>query len=106
MYKTILTIIAIVISIIVFILYSYIALRLIPTYPEKRKRLGWTATAITSVAVFGLLLTTQLWDSRLNVFTPVFIIFSLLLGLLFRESAISPFHLADWWKKIGQHKNN
>ena len=36
MYKAILTIIAIVISIIVFILYSYIALRLIPKNPSKR----------------------------------------------------------------------
>lgn len=104
MYKTILTIIAIVISIIVFILYTYIALWIIPKNPDKRKQLGWTAMAIISVAVFALLLTTQLWDSRFLEFTPVYIIFSMLLGLLFRESAISPFHLADWWKKIGQHK--
>jgi hypothetical protein len=104
MYKTILTIIAIVISISVFIWYSYIALRLIPKNPDKRKQLGWIAITIISIAVFALLLTTQLWDSRLIKFTPVFIIFSLLLGFLFCESAVSPFQLADWWKKIGQHK--
>ena len=104
MYKTILTIIAIVISIIVFILYSYIALWLIPKNPAKRNQLGWTAMAIISIAVFALLLTTQLWDFRLLEFTPVFILISPVLGLLFRESAISPFQLADWWKKIGQHK--
>lgn len=100
MLVNILTILLIAISVTLLLGYFYIDIWLIPKQEGRRQALSWIAFAFTSLAVFLLTVAWRLHEPLAKDFLPAFVVISLLIGLLFRESAISPYRLANFWRKL------
>ena len=89
------------ISLCLWIFYTYLAIWRIPMETERIENLGWLAMICASAATFCLLLAWRLKEPLAKDFLPVFLVISLVIGYLFRESAISPYKLEDFWLKFG-----
>ena len=90
----------IIIGICLLILYNYIALWRIPREAENRESLGWYSMLCVSTAIFCLLVAWRIKEPLAKDFLPVFFIFSMGMGFMGRESATSPYKLANFWKKL------
>ncbi len=101
MISTILFIGLIIIGVCLLGVYNYIALWQISRETENREKLGWYCMLSFSTAIFCLLIAWRIKEPLAKDFLPVFFIFSLILGFLARESATSPYKLANFWKKLG-----
>lgn len=91
------------------IFYEYVTLWKIPREKEKRIVWSWVAFLCSAMSTFSFLLAWIVHDPRAGEFFPVFIIFSVIIGFLFRESAISPYRLMEFWssfKKRNPQKND
>jgi hypothetical protein len=93
-------------GICLWILYAYLALWRIPKEKQNREKLSWYTMICASAGTFCFFLAWRLKEPLAKDFLPVFFILSLIVGYLFRESAISPYKLAEFWSKRGSHQQS
>jgi hypothetical protein len=70
-----------------------------PKEEENRENLSWIAMLASSSSIFCALLAWRLVEPLAKDFLFIFFMISVLLGYLFRQSAISPYKLAEFWSK-------
>ena len=80
--------------------YNYIALYLISRKAQHREMLGWKAMFLVATSIFCLLYAWSLEEPLAEEFLPAFIVLSLIVGIFFRQSALSPYKLAEFWIKL------
>ena len=99
MFTNILTVLIVAVCLLLFIGYFYIALWLIPKQEERRQILSWLAFLFPALSVLFLSFVWRMHEPLAKDFLPAFLVISVVIGLLFRELAISPYRLAKFWKK-------
>lgn len=105
MISQILNIFLIAIGFLLFVGYFYLAGRLIPRHKNdklKRNKLGWLAMMMASFSIFLFSLAWMIREAWPKEFILVFLIISVFIGFLARESAISPYRLGEFWFKLGE----
>lgn len=99
MVKQILTTFLAIASIFLMLGYFYLADWVIPRSQDRRRFWGWLTFPLSSLSILSLCLIWMLWEPLAQDFLPAFIVISLGIGFIFRESAVSPYSLADFWQK-------
>ena len=106
MLTNVLIIITIVIGLTLMVGYFYIAAWLIPRRKDKRVPLSWLAMLFASLSVLVLFVAWMIHEPLAKDFFPAFFVISIVIGLVFRESAISPYKLAKFWSNFQNKGRN
>lgn len=85
-----------------WIFYFYLAVWRIPREKGNTELLGLYTMGCASVATFCLLLAWRIKEPLARDFVPVFLVLSLVIGYLFRASALSPFKLGEFWRGVAK----
>lgn len=101
-----LIIISIVIGLALMVGYFYIAAWFIPRRKDKRESLSWLAMLFASLSVLALFTAWMIHEPLAKDFFPAFFVISIVIGLIFRESAISPYRLAKFWSNLQNRDRN
>jgi hypothetical protein len=99
-------ILSIVIGVILFCTYFYVAIWLIPNFENRRQSLSWLAMLLATFSFLLIFIAWMLQEPSVREFLPAFVVISIILGLAFRESAISPFELVKFWSKLRNREKN
>jgi MFS family permease len=106
MLTNVLVIISIVIGSMLIVGYFYIAAWLISRRKDKREPLSWLAMLFASLSVLVLFIAWMIHEPLAKDFFPVFFVISIVIGLVLRESAISPYKLAKFWSNFQNRGRN
>jgi hypothetical protein len=106
MLTNVLIIITIAIGLTLMVGYFYIAAWLIPRRKDKRENLSWLAMLFASLSVLVLFIAWMMHEPSAKGFFPAFVVISIIIGLVFRESAISPYKLAKFWSNFRNRDRN
>jgi Na+/proline symporter len=104
--KTVMIAVLFVISVAGIIGYSYISVRTLnlrESYEEKRKR-AIVGGALVFLSCLGLSAVALIRQPVLHL-APVFLVISLVIGVLATETILSPAQLANFWKKRTKRKD-
>ena len=92
-------------GIIGFLGNIYISLSMMFKSPEEREQLGWMIMIIMTLSSFMMCLIWMIWEPLARTAVSPFVTGCVVIGLFFRESAISPYKLANFWKRIGTKRS-
>ena len=106
MFTNILFIVTVVTGLLLMVGYFYIATWLIPRRKERRQQLSWLSMLLSSLSVFVLFIAWTIYEPLAKDFYPAFFVISIIIGLVFRESAISPYKLAKFWSNFQNKDRN
>ncbi len=104
MFTSSLLVITIVIGLILMAGYFYVAGWLMPKRKDQAQPLSWLAMFLATLSILVLFIAWMIHDPLAEDLFPAFLVISIVVGLVFRESAISPNKLAKFWS--GFHNKN
>lgn len=88
--------------------YFYVVLWVMPDKKEKLQELSWLCWLCIFLAIIAFAIAGAINSAEVRGIFPLFILVALIIGLLFRQSAISPYELSDYWlnraKKLSNHE--
>ena len=89
--------------------YFYIVIWVMPQKQERLQELSWLCWLCVFVAVIAFASAGAITSIMVRTVFPLFIFIALIIGLILRQSAISPYELSEYWlrrakKKKGQNK--
>jgi uncharacterized membrane protein YoaK (UPF0700 family) len=77
-----------------------------PHKKDKLQELSWLCWLSIFLAIIAFALAGAINSAKIRSVFPLFILVALMIGLLFRQSAISPYELAEYWLRRAKKNKN
>jgi uncharacterized membrane protein YoaK (UPF0700 family) len=84
--------------------YFYVVIWVMPHKKEKLQELSWLCWLCIFLAIILFALAGAINSAEVRGVFQIFILVAFMIGLLFRQSAISPYELSEYWLRRAKNK--
>ena len=86
--------------------YFYVVIWVMPHKKEKLQELSWLCWLCIFLAIIVFALAGAINSAEVRRVFPLFIFMALIIALVFRQSAISPYELSEYWLRRARKSSN